>query len=89
MTEKPGPDLGKEGFGVGGALIESGDLDGDIAELERFPRPFLTSRSQTASGHGADLARVSAWPVHWRATGVHLEGAHLYRHLHPASAACS
>ena len=37
MTEKPGPDLGKMGFEVGRALIESGDLDSDIAEFGRFP----------------------------------------------------
>ena len=37
MTEKPGPDLGRVGFETGRALIESGDLDSDIAEFGCFP----------------------------------------------------
>jgi hypothetical protein len=32
LVEKPGPELGKVEFEVGRALIESGDLDSDIAE---------------------------------------------------------
>jgi hypothetical protein len=40
MTEKPGPDLGRVGFEVWCALIESGDLDSDSAEFGRFPEPL-------------------------------------------------
>jgi hypothetical protein len=35
MTEKPGPDLGRVGFEVRRALVESGGLDSDIAEFGR------------------------------------------------------
>jgi hypothetical protein len=44
MTEKPGPDLGKVGFEVGCALVESGDLDRDTAEFRRFPEALPHSK---------------------------------------------
>jgi hypothetical protein len=50
MTKKPGSDLGKVGFELGRALIESGDHARDLASFGRFPE--VVPHFQIAEGVG-------------------------------------
>jgi hypothetical protein len=51
-----GPDLGRVGYELGRALIESGAHDSDIAEFGRFPEALPHFKVAECVGHGADLA---------------------------------